>query len=67
MNSQLPGARSVLGRPPGKSAFGQSFLTQPETLAVIHQHLDGIGSLVSKNEHITGKRLFSKNLPADLS
>ena len=67
MRRKLPCARTVLARPPGKPAFGKPFLAQPEPLAIIYEHFNGVGPFIAKDEHMTRKRIGSQNLSTHLS
>ena len=54
-------------RPPVKAAFGKSFLTQPEPLAIIYEHFDGVGPFIAKHENMTRERIGSQNRSTHLS
>ena len=45
-------------RPPAEATGRKAFLTEPETLAIIDQHLDGGGPPVTEHEHRAGKRIL---------
>ncbi len=66
MSCQLSQRRFFVIRPPLKSALGQSFLTKPEPLPVVHEDLDGGCPFIAKNKNITGKRIARQNLSAYL-
>jgi len=57
MGFQAPAQRGLLFGPPVEPALGKTFLTQPESLAVIAKNFDGRSSPVDKYEQISGKRI----------
>lgn len=51
--------------PPTEAAFGQTFLAQPESLAVVHQGLDRSPSSIAKHEHGSLERILLEQLFAE--
>ncbi len=51
--------------PPAKSTFGQSFLTEPESLAIVNQDLDGCPQPVTKDKYASGKGIRLQYLSTD--
>ncbi len=64
MDFKTPAGGVVFFGPPVEPALGQTFLTKPESLAVIAQNFDGSPSPVNKYEQISGKRIRLQHLPA---
>jgi hypothetical protein len=65
MSRQLLGAARRGGRPPGEAPLGEPLVAQPESLAVVHQHLQRRPSAIAKDEDGAGERVFVKGLLAE--
>nr|WP_230682349.1 hypothetical protein [Gimesia maris] len=57
----LRGGISRVG-PPVKAPFGKTLVTEPETLAIIHQHLDGSLSAIAKAKHRPREGVFTQGV-----
>ena len=51
-------------RPITKPTLRQPFMTQPKSLAVIHQNLDRFTGAVAKDEQRSAERIVSQRFPA---
>lgn len=62
MRLKPPGGGITSCRPPVKTPFRKSLVTEPKSLAVVDQHFDGRASSISETKHHTAEGVLPKRL-----
>jgi len=66
MHIQTQGGLLAAAGPPAKSPLGKPLLTQPKSLAIIDQNLQGLSAAIGEDKQCARQRIGVELLAADL-
>ena len=67
MRGQSPGDALGARGPPGEASLREPFVTEPKSLAIIHEDLQGRGSAIAKDEDNTGEGIVLEGVLTEAS